>query len=110
MAEYRIRITRQASAHLAEIRRYIEYELLAPQTALKMIRALRTEIQSLSELPYRFKTVDEEPWRTEGVRRTQIKNYYVYYWINEEAGSVQVIGVIYVHHDQERQLQKMELE
>ena len=110
METYRIRITRQAAAQLAEVRRYIECELLAPQTALKMIRALRAEIRSLSEMPYRYMTVDEEPWRSEGIRRTQVKNYYIYYWINEDAKFVQVIGVIYVRRDQERQLQWLEKE
>ncbi len=110
MEKYRIRITRQAAAHLAELRRYIEYELLAPDAAIHMLRALRAEIRSLSEMPYRYVAVEEEPWHSEGVRRTQVKNYYVYYWIDEETGTVQVIGVIYARRDQERQLQQMELE
>ncbi len=107
MTKYRVRVTKQAQGHLTEIRRYIEWELLAPDSALRIIRALRNEMQSLSEMPYRYQPIDEEPWHSEGIRKTQVNNYYIYYWINEEAKMVQVFGVIYVRRDQERQLQLM---
>ena len=60
MEAYRIRITRQARAHLQEIRDYISDTFQEPETARKMIILLRTRIQSLSEMPQRIKTVDEE--------------------------------------------------
>lgn len=110
MPQYTVRITRQARAQLTEVRRYIELELLAPKAALATVRALRKEIRSLAEMPYRFPVLDKEPWQSEGVRKTQAKNYYIYYWINEDAKFVQVIGVIYVRRDQERQLQWLEKE
>ena len=40
MGEYKVRITRQARSHLREIRRYIEYELLAPKAAKDLITEL----------------------------------------------------------------------
>ncbi len=108
MKKYRVRVTRQAREHLAEVRRYIECELLSPDAALKTVRALRAAMQSLSEMPYRFQPVDEEPWHNEGVRKTQVNNYYVYYWVDEDTKKVQIIGVIYVRRDQERQLQQLD--
>ncbi len=110
MTKYRVRVTKQAQGHLAEIRRYIEWELLAPDTALKIVRALRAEMKTLSEMPYRYQPIDEEPWHSEGIRKTQVRNYYIYYWVDEEARKVQIIGVIYVRRDQERQLQLMDRE
>ncbi len=107
MAKYKIRITRQARAHLQDIRDYIATTFLEPGTARKMVQLLRSEIRALSEMPQRFKTIDEEPWGSYGFRKIRIKNYYVYFWINEEKEQVQIIAVIYVKRDQIRQLEKM---
>lgn len=102
--KYSIRITRQALAHLREIRRYIEEELAAPDAALNTIRAIRTEIAKLSYMPQKIQTIDEQPWKDEGFRRIRVKNYYVYFWIDEENRKVQIIAVIYVKMDQGNQL------
>lgn len=107
MAEYKIRITRQARVHLQGIRDYIANTFLEPGTALKMVRLLRSEMQILSEMPQRIKTIDEEPWGNYGFRKIRIKNYYIYFWIDEEKKQVQIIAVIYVRMDQIKKLEKM---
>lgn len=35
-------------------------------------------------MPQRIKNIDEEPWGSYGFRKIRVKNYYVYFWINEE--------------------------
>lgn len=108
--EYMIRITRQAYGHLKEIRRYIEEELSAPTAALNTIQAIRAEIAKLAFMPEKIKTIDEEPWKSEGFRKIRVKNYYVYFWIDEENRKVQIIAVIYVKMDQVNQLIMMRKE
>lgn len=108
--KYTIRITRQALAHLREIRRYIEVELAAPDAALNTIRAIRAEIAKLSYMPQKIQTIDEKPWKDEGFRKIRVKNYYVYFWIDEENRKVQIIAVIYVKMDQVKQLIMMRKE
>ena len=110
MKAYTVRITRQAREHLRGIKKYIEEELLAPDAARNTIAVLKKEIQSLSEMPDRIKLTAEEPWRSEGVHRMRVKNYYVYFWIDEENSKVQVTSVIYVARDQAVQLELMEME
>ena len=110
MAEYKVRVTRQAREQLREVRRYIDVSLMAPGAALNTVRAIRAEMESLSDKPYRYKPVDEEPWHSEGVRKTRVRNYYVYYWIDEEEKRVQITAVIYVRRDQEKALQYMQME
>lgn len=110
MEKYKIRVTKQARDHLHNIRDYISTKLLMPDTAKKMIRFLRSEIKSLSEEPQRIKVIDEEPWGSYGIRKIRVKNYYVYFWINDEKKQVQIIAVIYVGMDQVMQLKKMEFE
>lgn len=110
MKEYTVRITRQARDHLRRIKKYIEEELLAPDAAKNTIETLKKEIKSLSKMPERIKLTDEEPWRSEGIHRMRVKNYYVYFWIDEDNAKVQVTSVIYVARDQATQLEFMELE
>ncbi len=38
-----------------------------------------------------------------------VKNYLVYFWIDEETRSVQVTAVVYGRRDQRRQLSQMDL-
>ena len=110
MDEYRIRITRQARDHLREIRRYIEHQLLAPIAAKNTIAALKAEMQSLTHMPARIHLTPEQPWHDQGVRRDRVKNYYIYFWIDEKDKQVQIIGVVYVRRDQSRQLELMDME
>lgn len=110
MKIYTVRITRQAREHLRGIKKYISEELLAPEAARNTIAVLKKEIQSLSKMPERIKFTEEEPWKSEGVRRMRVKNYYVYFWIDEENNKVQVTSVIYLARDQAAQLELMEME
>ena len=110
MDEYRVRITCQARDHLREIRRYIEYDLLAPGAAKNTISAIKDEMQSLTHMPSRIRLTPEQPCHDQGVRRDRVKNYYIYFWIDEENKKVQIIGVIYVRRAQSRQLELMDME
>ena len=110
MSGYRIRITRQARDHLREIRRYIEHQLLAPIAAKNTIAALKAEMQSLTHMPARIHLTPEQPWHDQGVRRDRVKNYYIYFWIDEKDKKVQIIGVVYVRRNQSRQLELMDME
>ena len=98
--EYQVRITAQAQEQLREIRDYITNELLAPDAAQNMLGLLASEMASLSRMPGRVRLVDEEPWRSEGVRMKAVRDYLVYFWIDEEKKVVQVFAVIYARRDQ----------
>lgn len=110
MAKYKVKITRQARAQLQEIRDYIATTFLELGTARRMVQLLRAEITSLADMPERIKLIDEEPWRSYGFRKIRVKNYYVYFWINEDKKQVQVVAEIYVKRNQARQLEKMILD
>lgn len=107
MAKYKVKVVRQAKSHLTAIKEYIAFELLAPDTAKTMLKVLRQSIRSLSDEPYRIKTIDEQPWGSQGIRKTRVKNYYIYFWIDEGSKCVYVIAVIYVARNQEEQLAKL---
>ena len=107
---YKIRITRQAKVHLKAIRDYISRDLKEPILAIKMLELIKSEIQLLETFPQRIKRINESPWHDLGFRKIRIKNYYVYFWIDDQKDIVHIIVVIYVKRDQERQLKKLGVE
>lgn len=107
MDEYKIKVTRQAKEHLALIREYIATELKEPTVAKRVLELLKAEMMSLQTMPYRVKAIDEQPWGELGFRKIRIKNYYVYFWVDENKREVQILAVIYVRRDQATQLEQL---
>lgn len=64
----------------------------------------------LSELPARYKPVDDEPWHSRGIRRIIVNNFFVYYRIDEEGRRVYILNVIYARRDQLRVLEQMNID
>ena len=107
MDEYKIKVTRQAKEHLALIREYIATELKAPIVAKRMLELLKSEMMSLQTMPYRVKLISEQPWCELGFRRIRVKNYYVYFCVDDSRKEVQILAVIYVRRDQTKQLEEL---
>ena len=108
--EYEVRITLQAQAHLREIRDYIAQKLLAPEAAKNTVQRLGTVMASLSQMPNRIPLIEEEPWRSEGVRVRAVRNFLIYFWVNEAEKTVQIIAVIYARRDQTSVLSQLDLQ
>ena len=109
MDEYRVRLTLHARQSIVEISNYIADELLNPSAAIDHVEKFYSEIRKLSDHPEKYKLIDEQPWRKEGIRKIRVKNYYIYYWISEREHVVYVTDVIYAASDQSRWLDKMPL-
>lgn len=85
------------------------YEILMTQDAtLSYIRVIRKEIESLSIMPARYKTLDDEPWRSRGIRKIIVKNFFIYYRIDEDTKRVYILNIIYAKRDQLNMLKQME--
>jgi len=108
--EYTVKITEHARGQMREIFRYIAFTLQAPDTALRLLDTLEREIASLSRFPGRVALTEEEPWHSAGIHKLPVKNYIVYFWIDEAARKVQVTAIVYGRRDQARQLMEMEME
>ena len=105
--KYTVKITLQAQEQLREIISYIRFTLQAPGTARKMLDTLEEEIASLDQLPNRVPLTEEEPWHSQGIHKLSVKNYLVYFWVNEDTKTVQVIGIIYGRKDQRHALSNL---
>lgn len=100
MSSYEVIMTPDATEDLIKLKNYISDVLLAPQTALKYIRLIRKEIEGLCEFPERIKLVDDEPWRSKGLRKTKYKNFFIYFRIDESVKRVYILNIIYARRDQ----------
>ena len=109
MEQYEVKITEPAQRQLQEIVRYIAEDLQEKRTALRMLDTLEKEILSLSTLPNRVALTEEEPWHSAGIRKMLVKNYLVYFWVNEEQKQVQITAVVYGWRDQRTALQNMKM-
>lgn len=107
---YKVKITRQAKDNLRSIHKYISEDLYAPDAAKNVLSLLKEEIKSLSTMPERIKLIEDKRWRSEGIRKMLVRNFFVYFWIDEEKDIVQVIGVVYVARNQTVQLDLMKLQ
>ena len=106
---YTVKMTQLAQQQLREIADYIRFTLQAPDTARKMVDTLAEEIGALEQFPNRAPLTEEEPWHSQGVHKLSVKNFLVYFWINEAAKKVQVTGIIYGRRDQRHQLSKLDI-
>lgn len=105
---YEVKVTRQALEQMQEITHYIAHELCVLDTAYNLLDEMEDTINSLANMPRKMSLVDEEPWRTEGVRKALVKNFIIYFWVDDENVKVQVVAVIYEKRDQLEQLKRIQ--
>ena len=108
MDEYEVKITQQALEQMRAITHYISHNLMAPKAAENLLSSLKATIAKLAVLPKSHALIEEEPWKSSGVRKIAVKNFLVYYWVDDENSKVQVIAVIYGRRDQIKQLLNIE--
>ena len=108
--QYKLIILPEAQKDIRDIVVYIARDLMAPQAALALQDDLEERIRSLGFQPKRFKTVDEQPWKDAGIRKTRVKNYYIYYLVDDKDNAVKIIAVIYTGRDQTRQMSERQMD
>ncbi|MBR3954117.1 MAG: type II toxin-antitoxin system RelE/ParE family toxin [Clostridia bacterium] len=109
MDEYEVKITPQASAQMLEIFSYISRTFKESVAAERLLQELQKSILSLDTMPKRVALVDEDPWRSYGVHKMPVKNFLVYFWVNDAQKEVHITAVIYGRRDQLEQLKQMDM-
>lgn len=110
MKTYRVEITKYAKNQMRDIARYVKLKLKNPDAAKLLLHDLKKAIVSLVNMPQRIPLTEEEIWREQGIYKMPVKNYLVYFWIDENKNIVYVTAVIYNKREQKRQLSKMEMQ
>lgn len=95
MTEYKIVIEQTAENDLLGILSYISDTLHEPSIAMKIYGLIKKEILNLNRMPFRFEVVNEEPYRSMGVRRIPVENYTTFYIVDENEKTVHIFRIIY---------------
>ncbi len=92
-----IDITEAARDDLRDILAYIAGELRAPDDARRIVRNILAGIQTLDEMPERFRPYPREPIASRGVRVMNVGNFCVYYLPKD--GMVSIVRILYCRRD-----------
>ena len=98
--EYQVTLTPQAIQQIQETAFYISRVLRESETVKRWTELLYKEISALNFMPSRYSLTAEEPWRSNGIRKMSVKNFLVYYLVDEENKRVSGTAVIYARRDQ----------
>jgi len=97
MKKYSVRVTDTALSDMEQIYDYIAINLNAPDTAMGQYDRIADAIESLGKMPERIKVVEFEPEKSRKIRRMNVDNYSVFFFIYGE--EVIVTSVLYSASD-----------
>lgn len=84
MREYPVKITEKALGDMNGIYEYIAFNLQSPENAMGQYNRIADRVLELGFFPEKFRLVDFEPERSQGLRRMLVDNYSVFYVFKEE--------------------------
>lgn len=99
MAQYRVDVSEPAENDLMDIVRYIVSQLSAPISALNMMELLDDAMTGLSDLPQRYPLVADERLAQMGYRKLLVKNYIVFFSIDEKNKVVDIERILHGRRD-----------
>ena len=102
----KIAYTYSAQQDLREIYEYIAFSLLAPDTARSLTGSIMQDIRTLEDFPESNPLYKDEPWCSQGVRFLPVKNYLVFYTVNNETETVSIARILYGGRDISKQLEE----
>ena len=104
---YKVKITEQAKEQIREIVYCITVNLQTPEAAVRTNKDLQKAISSLSYFPKRAALSENEPWRSNGVRRKIVNKYLIYFSVDDEMREVYITAVVYTRRNQEKVFEKL---
>ncbi len=97
--DYRLVVTREAHADIDEITEYIAGKLRNPQAAAGFLDDVEKSYRGVVKNPHLHALCTDERLRGKGYRRIIIKNYLIFYRVDEARNAVYIVRVIYGPRD-----------
>lgn len=95
MSNFKIEYSVLASNDLHSIYNYWAEELDQPQAAKQKTQVIRQQINSLTDSPERNGRIDREPWYSLDIRKMEVQQFIVLYYITPEKSLVRIIRIFY---------------
>lgn len=92
---YTIHITATAERDILRAADYIEFSLKNPTAAEHLLDVATEQINSLADMPEKFRLVDDPVLASWGIRFIIINNYLAFYTIDKEKQMVIVVRFLY---------------
>ncbi len=92
---YQIHITSTAEHDLMNAADYIEFTLKSPDAADNLLDDAFRQIESLADLPQKFRLSDDPVLASWGIRFVIIRNYLAFYKIDEVKQTVIIVRFLY---------------
>ena len=99
MALYRVDISEPAENDLRDIVRYISFNLSEPTAALNTMDSIAKAMQNLQDMPQKYPLVMDDRLAALGYRKLIVKNYIVFFTINEKHRVADVERILYMRRD-----------
>jgi len=95
LKEYKVELSIQAKEDYKSIIKYIKYKLLESNIAERYAELIKNEINTLKYNPQKFAIINYDIIKQYKFRKLIIKNYIVFYRINEEEKIVNVERILH---------------
>lgn len=99
MENYKVDVSAPAQSDLNDIVRYISAQLTTSVSAVHLMEIFEEALMSLSELPQRYPLIDDELLSQLGYRKMIVKNYVVFFSVDELNKVVNVERILYGRRD-----------
>ena len=99
MKRYKVSISEPAEDDLDDIIEYILTKLSAPAAALNLADAFEKAFDDLEEMPEKHPLVRDDRLAAMGYRRCRVKNYSVFFTVNNATLEVDVERILYSRRD-----------
>jgi len=96
---YHVYTSTKAEREMRAIADYISFDLDSPQAAYNLMDEIQEQIDSLEHMPKKFAFVSDKQLAQMGVRSVPVKNYSIFYVVDDSATTVSVISVMYGKRD-----------
>jgi plasmid stabilization system protein ParE len=97
--DYKLIVTQDAHEDIDEIIGYIVNVLKNPIAAGKLLAEIEKSYKTIIQNPETFAFCNDNRLREEGYRKIIVKNYIVFYRVDYETNTVNVMRVIYGRRD-----------
>lgn len=99
MEKYKILVSESYHRDLRSIINYISNDIDAPFAAADFLDDIEEIVSSLSHMPYRYNLVDDPYLQHKEFRKCIIKNYIIFYNVQEESNTVMIHRILHTRQN-----------
>ena len=102
MCKYKIYVSSDAKQDLLSIRSYIDKVCQSSVTSQKLMVSIDKALFRLDANPHRCPKISNGTIKKYGVRKLIIKNYIIFFRIDDKTKNVQILRVLYARRNWEK--------